>query len=217
VAQLVDRGLVKTLADIYRLTKDQLLTLEGFADRSADILMASIQRSKQVPLARFLMGLGIRQVGRHIANVLATEFGTLDAVMAADRERFESVKEIGPEISASLVSFFQEESNRRVIAQLRELGLSIEESTVPRDRSGLPLAGRVFVFTGGLERFGREEAKALVERLGGTVSSSVSAHTTYVVAGREAGSKLDRAKELGIRILNEEEFEEMVKPALSSG
>lgn len=217
VAQLVDRGLVKTLADLYRLTKEQVLTLEGFADRSADLLMASIERSKQVPLARFLMGLGIRQVGRHIANVLAKEFGSLDAIMAADKERLESVKEIGPEISSSLVSFFQEASNRRVIEQLRELGLSIEESAPQRDRSRLPLSGQVFVFTGGLEAFGREEAKALVEQLGGTVSSSVGKHTTYVVAGHEAGSKLDRARELGVRILNEDEFKELVKPALSSG
>ena len=217
VAQLVDRGLVKTLADLYRLTKEQVLTLEGFADRSADLLMASIERSKQVPLARFLMGLGIRQVGRHIANVLAKEFGSLDAIMAADKERLESVKEIGPEISSSLVSFFQEASNRRVIEQLRELGLSIEESAPQRDRSRLPLSDQVFVFTGGLEAFGREEAKALVEQLGGTVSSSVGKHTTYVVAGREAGSKLDRARELGVRILNEDEFREFVKPALSSG
>jgi DNA ligase (NAD+) len=179
--------------------------------------MASIERSKQVPLARFLMGLGIRQVGRHIANVLAKEFGSLDAIMAADKERLESVKEIGPEISSSLVSFFQEASNRRVIEQLRELGLSIEESAPQRDRSRLPLSDQVFVFTGGLEAFGREEAKALVEQLGGTVSSSVGKHTTYVVAGREAGSKLDRARELGVRILNEDEFRELVKPALSSG
>lgn len=217
VAQLVDRGLVANLADVYRLTREQLLTLDGFAERSSAILLDSIQRSKAVPLARFLMGLGIRQVGRHIANVLAKEFGTLEAIMAADRNRFEAVKEIGPEISASLVSFFQEESNRRVIGQLLELGLSIEPARTGGDEGKRIFSGAVFVFTGGLESFSREDAKTLVERLGGTVSSTVSSHTTYIVAGHDAGSKLERARELGVRILDEQEFTELVKPAFNSG
>ncbi len=215
VAQLVDRGLVKNLADLYRLTREQLLTLEGFADRSSALLLESIERSKHVPLARFLMGLGIRQVGQHIAKVLAREFGTLDAIMAADRDRFQGVKEIGPEISASLVSFFQEESNRAVIAQLLESGLSIERPSAAKEAATLPLSRQVFVFTGGLERMSREEAKALVEQLGATVSSSVSKQTTYVVAGRDPGSKLDQARKLGVRILSEEEFRGLVQPPLN--
>lgn len=215
VAQLVDRGLVKNLADLYRLTRDQLLTLDGFADRSADLLLNSIARSKRAPLARFLMGLGIRQVGRHIAKVLAREFGTLDAIMAADEERFQRIREIGPEISASLVSFFKEETNRQVIAQLLELGLSIEPDESNTSADALPLAGRIFVFTGGLDHLSREQAKALVERLGATVSSSVSKQTSYVVAGRDPGSKLDQARKLGIPIVSEEEFRKLVGPALS--
>ncbi len=215
VAQLVDRGLVSTLADLYRLTREQLLTLDGFAERSSTLLLESIERSKRVPLDRFLMALGIRQVGRHIAKVLATEFGTLEAIMAADRERFDSVKEIGPEISASLVSFFQEESNRRVIEQLLSLGLTVEPAEPSRDREALPLSGAVFVFTGGLESLSREDAKALVERLGGSVSSSVSSKTTYLVAGDEAGSKLEKAQKLGVRVLDEAAFKELVKPALN--
>lgn len=215
VAQLVDRGLVKNLADLYRLTRDQLLTLDGFADRSADLLLNSIASSKRAPLARFLMGLGIRQVGRHIAKVLAREFGTLDAIMAADEDRFQRIREIGPEISASLVSFFKEETNRQVIAQLLELGLSIEPDESKTSADALPLAGRIFVFTGGLERLSREQAKALVERLGATVSSSVSKQTSYVVAGRDPGSKLDQARKLGIPIVSEEEFRKLVGPALS--
>jgi len=211
VAQLVDRRLVMNLADLYRLTREQLLTLEGFADRSSTLLLESIERSKHVPLARFLMGLGIRQVGQHIAKVLARQFRTLDAIMAADEGRFLSVKEIGPEISASLVSFFQEESNRRVIAQLRELGLFIEPDESGAGMAVLPLAGKTFVFTGGLEKMSREEAKALVERLGAAVSSSVGKRTDYVVAGSDPGSKLDQARKLEIRILSEEEFSELVK------
>lgn len=214
VAQLVDRGLVKSLADLYRLTREQLLTLDGFADRSATLLLESIERSKTVSLARFLMGLGIRQVGQHIAKVLAREFGSLEAIMDADAERFQQVKEIGPEISSSLVSFFQEASNRQVIDDLLALGVRVEgEAREPA--AARPLAGKSFVFTGGLERFGREEAKALVERLGGSVSSSVSTHTSYVVAGREPGSKLKQAQQLGVRILTEDEFTELVRPAVS--
>lgn len=210
VAQLVDRGLVKNLADLYRLTKDQLLTLDGFADRSATLLLESIDRSKRVPLARFLMGLGIRQVGQHIANVLAREFGTLDAIMEADADRFQQVNEVGPEISASLVSFFREDSNRQVIADLLALGLRIEEEP-DETAAARPLAGKSFVFTGSLERFTREDAKSLVERLGGSVSSGVSTRTSYVVAGRDPGSKLTHAQQLGIRILTEEEFTQLVQ------
>lgn len=210
VAQLVDRGLVKNLADLYRLTREDLLTLEGFADRSATMLLTSIERSKRVALARLLMGLGIRQVGQHIAKVLAKEFGSLEAIMAADQERFQSIKEIGPEISASLVSFFKEESNRQVIAQLLDLGLSVERVDVEKRTNALPLAGQVVVFTGGLARMTREQATQYVEQSGGTVSSSVSKQTTYVVAGQEPGSKLEQARKLGIRILEEDEFISLV-------
>jgi DNA ligase (NAD+) len=215
VAQLVDRGLVKNLADLYRLTRAELLTLEGFADRSADMLLQSIARSKHVSLARFLLGLGIRQVGQHIAKVLAKEFGSLESIMAADLDQFQHIKEIGPEISASLVSFFQEESNRQVIMQLLELGLVVERQQVARKTPALPLSGSIFVFTGGLDSLSREEAASLVEQLGGTAASSVSKNTTYVVAGEDAGSKLDQAKKLGVRILREQEFLELVKPEIN--
>jgi DNA ligase (NAD+) len=211
VAQLVDRGLVKDLADLYQLRLEQLLTLEGFAERSSSLLLEALARSKTVSLERFLVGLGIRQVGQHIARILAKEFGSLDAIMAADRERFQAVKEIGPEISASLVSYFQENTNRRVISRLREFGLSIEERPPAEHEALLPLTGQSFVFTGGLTTLGRDEAKTLVERLGATVSSSVSKRTTYVVAGADPGSKLAEARKLAVPILNEEEFLELVK------
>jgi DNA ligase (NAD+) len=205
VAQLVECGLVKDLADLYMLRKEQLLAMEGFADRSASLLIEAIERSKHVTLERFLMGLGIRQVGQHIARVLAERFRTLDAVMATGRDAFEQVHEIGPEIAASLESFFKEDHNRQVIERLRTLGLSVED--FPQTSQGArPFAGKTFVFTGGLERFGRDEAKRRVEQLGGHAASSVSKQTDYVVAGADAGSKLNQAKKLGVKILTEAEF-----------
>jgi DNA ligase (NAD+) len=210
VAQLVDHGLVKDLSDLYRLDREQLLRLEGFAERSSTLLLDAIARSKTVSLDKFLMGLGIRQVGQHIAKVLAKEFGSLDAIMSADRDRFQRIREIGPEISESLVSYFQESSNRRVIEQLRKLGLSIVSAPPPHHQAALPFSGKSFVFTGGLARLTREEAKALVERLGATVSSTISRKTTYVVAGTDPGSKLVQAQELGVTVLHENDFLELI-------
>jgi DNA ligase (NAD+) len=206
VAQLVDLGLVKDLSDLYRLRAEQLLELEGFAERSSTLLLNALAQSKHVPLDRFLMGLGIRQVGQHIAKVLAKEFGSLGAIMSADCARFQKVREIGPEISESLVSYFQESSNRRVIDELRTLGVSIIDTPSTQSPVALPFSGKSFVFTGGLVRLTRDEAKALVERLGATVSSSVSKKTSYVVAGTDPGSKLDQAKKLEVTVLNEEAF-----------
>ncbi len=213
VAQLVERGLVHDLADLYRLTKEQLLTLEGFADRSATLLLESIGRSKSVSLDRLLMGLGIRQVGQHIARVLAKQFGTLPQLMAAREEEFLQVREIGPEISASLASFFTEDRNRQVIDRLVERGLLITTSPAQHRTGGQSLAGRTFVFTGGLADYSRDQAKQLVEQQGGQVSSSVSKKTSYVVAGTDPGSKLEQAQKLGVKILTEEEFTDLVTPA----
>lgn len=217
VAQLVDRGLVRDLSDLFALTKERLLTLDGFADRSASLLLEAIQRGKRVSLERFLIGLGIRNVGEHIARVLARRFGTLDAIMAADRQAFEQVYEIGPQIAISLESFFKEERNRRVIARLRELGLQLEET--PRDQQGgsghRPLEGKIFVFTGGLAGFSRGEAKRRIEELGARATSSVSKRTDYVVAGTDPGSKLDEAKRLGVKVLSEAEFARLLAGARS--
>lgn len=210
VAQLVEAGLVRSLADLYRLTKAQLLELDGFADRSATLLLEAIERSKTVPLDRFLMGLGIRQVGQHIAKVLAREFGSLAALMEADDARLQQVQEIGPEISASLVSYFSEPHNRRAIEELIEAGFHIEAKQVPVSADA-GLAGKSFVFTGGLAGFTREQARQLVEERGGQVSSSVSKKTSYVVAGADPGSKLAQAHKLGIRVLSEEEFRRLME------
>ena len=211
VAQLVDRGLVRNLADLFRLTHEQLLSLDGFADRSATLLIDAIKSSATVSLDRFLMGLGIRQVGQHIAKVLASEFGTLDAIMEADEERLQAVNEIGPEIAASLTSYFRELSNRNVIAELRRLGVVIVERPRESNEQPLPFTGKTFVFTGGLDRFTRDEASHAVERLGASVSSSVSKRTSYVVAGHDPGSKFDQAQKLNVRVLTEAEFEELLR------
>jgi DNA ligase (NAD+) len=213
VAQLVDRGLVRSLADLYGLTKEQLMGLEGFAERSATLLIEAIERSKVVALDRFLMGLGIRQVGQHVAKVLAHEFHTLHAIMAADQERLQQVREVGPEISTSLYSFFQEDHNRRVIERLCTNGVTISSTVRGRGDRAKSLAGKTFVFTGGLERLTRDAASQLVEELGGTVSSTVSRKTSYVVAGRDPGSKLDQAKQLGVSILSEEDFTALLAQA----
>lgn len=211
VAQLVDRGLVRDLADLYHLTKEQLMTLEGFADRSATLLLESIERSKAVTLDRLLMGLGIRQVGQHIARVLTKQFRTIARLLAVTEEEFIQVHEIGPEIAASLASFFREDRNRQVIARLIERGLSIAPPTAEAT-TGQSLAGDTFVFTGGLNTYSRDEAKQLVEQHGGKVSSSVSKKTSYVVAGTDPGSKLEQAQKLGVRILTEGEFTDLLKP-----
>ena len=210
VAQLVDQGLVRSLDDLYRLTKDNLVHLDGFADRSATLLLASIAGSKSVPLDRFLMGLGIRQVGQHIAKVLAKEFGSLNEILSADQARLQHIREIGPEISDSLVAYFAEPRNRNVITQLQESGVQIAPGMATGDRAKSPLAGKTFVFTGGLDRFTRTDAQQAVEMAGARLASSVSKKTSYVVVGRDPGSKLEQARALGVTILTEEEFASLI-------
>jgi len=210
VAQLVDKGLVRSLADLYRLTNADLVQLEGFADRSAALLLQSIAGSTTVSLDRFLMGLGIRQVGRHIAKVLARDFGSLKEIMSADREQFQQIREIGPEISESLVVYWSEPRNREVIAQLQESGVQVAPGMATGNRRKSPLAGKTFVFTGGLDHFTRDEAQRAVEATGAGVASSVSKKTSYVVVGRDPGSKLDQARALGVTILTEQEFAALI-------
>ncbi len=210
VAQLVDQGLVRSLDDLYRLTKDDLLKLDGFADRSATLLLESITKSKAVPLDRFLMGLGIRQVGQHIAKVLAREFGSLNEILSANPERLQQIREIGPEISDSLAAYCTEPQNRKVISQLQESGVQVAPGMATGDRMKAPLAGKTFVFTGGLDHFTRTDAQQAVEAAGARVASSVSKKTSYVVVGRDPGSKLDQARTLGVTILTEQEFASLV-------
>jgi DNA ligase (NAD+) len=210
VAQLVDQELVRSLGDLYRLTKDDLVTLDGFADRSATLLLESIAASTTPPLDRFLMGLGIRQVGQHIAKILAREFASLEEIMSVDRERFQHIREIGPEISECLAVYWAEPRNRDAIIQLQKSGVRVAPGLAAGDRKKSPLAGKTFVFTGGLDYFSRDDAQQAVETMGGRVSSSVSKKTSYVVAGRDPGSKLEQARTLGVTILTEQEFASLI-------
>ena len=206
IAQFVDEELVKDLSDLYTLTKDQLLKLEGFAEKSAIQLIEGLEKSKQAVLPRFLIGLGIRHVASHIAKVLANQYGSLHKIQQSSIEELQAIHEIGPEIAASVESFFQEERNLQVIQRMQALGILVEEIDVVEEGSQKPFAGNSFVLTGTLEGMTRDEAKEKIEALGGRVISSVSKKTNYVVAGSDPGSKLEKAQSLKVRVLNEAEF-----------
>lgn len=199
--QLLDAGLVRTFGDLYRLDAEQLLELEGFGRVSADNLVASIEASKEKPLSRVLFGLGIRHVGLHAAELLARELRTMDALRVADRERLAAVHGIGETTADAVVSFFGEERNRALVDDLAALGLRMDEPVARAERE--TLAGLTFVITGTLPTLGRKQAAELIERHGGRVTGSVSRNTDYLVAGEEAGSKLAKATELGIEVLDE--------------
>lgn len=208
VAAMVDRGLVSSVADIYRLDEKALLDLEGFADKSAANLLESIAKSKKPVLDRFLYALGIRNVGEHVAAVLADHYGTIDAVLAATEEDLLTIREVGPEVAKSVSGSFAEKKTKALVAELRSLGIEIARAK--RATGARPLEGKSFVFTGTLEELSREEAERLVKSLGGRASSSVSAKTSYVVAGAEAGSKLAKAEKLGVKVISEKEFRKLV-------
>ena len=206
--QLTERGLVKNVADLYRLKKDDLLQLERMGDKSAENVLGEIEASKKLPLERVIFGLGIRFVGERTAQFLAEHFGSLDAIMDASVEQLEEVNEVGPRIAESIVEFFGDEHNRKLVGDLRKAGLTF---TGQKKEKGTKLAGRTFVLTGTLARHTRDEAKKLIEDAGGRVSGSVSKKTDYVVAGADAGSKLDKARELGVTVISEEEMEKLVR------
>jgi len=208
--QLVDTGLVRRLSDLYLLSKDDLLGLARMGEKSAENLLQALERSKEKTLPRFLYALGIPLVGEHLARVLAQNFATLDDLMNAGEERLLAVREIGPEVSRSIVKFFSEPDNRAAIAEMRERGVEPLNPLVNGEAHNEPLAGLTFVFTGKLERWSRSEAGRLVEQLGGRAAGSVSKNTDYLVAGPGAGSKLDEARRLGVEVLSEEEFAGML-------
>src|ERR1700726_593740 len=204
VNQLTERGLVKDVADIYKLTKKDLLSLERFADKSAQNILDQIENSKKLPLERVIYGLGMRFVGERTAQFLAEHFGSLDSIMNASAEELEEGNEVGPRIAESIVEFFGDEHNRKLVSNLRKAGLTF---TGQKKEKGTKLAGKTFVLTGTLERHTRDEAKKMIEDAGGRVSGSVSKKTDYVVAGSDAGSKLDKARELGVSVIGEKELE----------
>jgi DNA ligase (NAD+) len=202
VDQLVDHGIVRTPADLYKLGLAKVAGLERMAEKSAGNLLAAIDRSRHSTLARFIFALGIRNVGEATAKDLAAHFGSLDALMEADETALLDVAEVGPVVAASIAEFFAEPHNREVVEQLRAAGVSWAESA-PRPQGRGPLLGKTLVLTGTLPHMTRDEAKARIEAVGGKVTGSVSTRTDYVVAGAEAGSKLVRARELGVAILDE--------------
>jgi DNA ligase (NAD+) len=208
---LVDEGLVKDLADVYYLTLDQVLGLERFAQKSAENLIAAIEGSKQRPLSRLVFALGIRDVGEQTAKLLAQRFGSMDRLKAASLEELNEIKGLGPVVSESVFDFFQEPHNLKVIAKLAQAGLTMTEGEGPAPVTDGPFLGKDFVFTGRLERMARPKAEALVAQLGGKAGSAVSKKTAYLVAGAEAGSKLEKATKLGVAVLDEEGFLAMVR------
>ncbi len=201
VNQLTDRGLVKSVADIYKLSKQDLLGLERMGDKSAQNVLSEIENSRKLPLERVIYGLGIRFVGERTAEFLAQHFGSLDAMMQASMEELQEVNEVGPRVGQSIYDFFQEPKNRELVQRLREAGLTF---TGKKRERGTKLAGKTFVLTGTLASHSRDEAKKMIEDAGGKVTGSVSKKTDYVVAGADPGSKLDKARELGVNVIDEE-------------
>jgi DNA ligase (NAD+) len=210
VTQLLDRGMVKSIADLYSLTEDQLLSLERIGKKSAETLLSEIEKSKQNPLNRVLFGLGIRFIGERTAQLLAEEFGSMDALMAASAEELERVNEVGPRVAQAIREFFDEEKNRELIEKLRKAGLTF---TAEKRKKSSQLEGLTFVLTGTLPNLTREDAKAKIEAAGGRVSGSVSKKTHYVVAGEDSGSKLEKARELGVKVIDEEELTKLLQHA----
>jgi len=199
-AQLLEKELVRSVADLYRLTEEQLVSLDRWGKKSAQGLLGQIERSKHAGLARVLMGLGIRFVGERTAEEIAQEFGSMDAIVNASAEELERVEEVGPRISEAITDFFARPANRELIEQLKTLGVGM---TAEKKQRSTQLAGLTFVLTGTLPDLSREDAKAKIEAAGGKVSGSVSKKTSYVVAGEEAGSKLDKAEQLKVPVIDE--------------
>lgn len=204
INQLLDKGLIRDAADLYRLTLEELLTLERMGPKSADKLLKAIAASRTNALDRLLFALGIRHVGAKVARIIATEFGSIDRLLKTGEEELASVKDIGPKIAASVVTWLSVPSNLDLLDRLKDAGLKLEFAGLQATAS--PLTGKTVVFTGTLPHLGRAEAKTMALEAGANVSGSVSKKTDYVIAGAEAGSKLDKAEVLGIKIIDEEEF-----------
>ena len=206
-AQLFDAKLIADPADLYFLNKEQLVALDRQAEKSAQNLIDAIGKSKNPPLDKFIYALGIRHVGERTAKLLAARFGSMENLISAKQEDLTAINEIGPEMAASIVEFFHERKNFAVMNKFSKAGVKPQKKEIDNKA---PLQGKSFVFTGSMESMGRNEAKTLVENLGGTIHSSVTKKTTYVVAGSEPGSKLDKAKSSGVKIISEEGFLKLI-------
>ncbi len=208
VEQLITAGIIRDIPDLYSIKKEDLLSLEGFAEKSAQNLLDAIEKSKHTTLPRFLFALGIRHVGEVTAQILAKHFGSLENIMKASLQDLEKIPGIGPEVANSIYQWFRDEKNRQLIRRLLDAGVVIEPTE--REYRTLPLEGKSFVFTGALRSMKRSEAKKLVMALGGQVQSTVGRHTDFVVVGENPGSKLEKARQLGIKTISEDEFLELV-------
>jgi DNA ligase (NAD+) len=207
VNQLVGKGLLQDVADLYSLSVADLEGLERMAERSARNVVSAIGKSRGAGLERLTYALGIRHVGEHMAGVLVSNLGNMEKLMDADEESLMQIREVGPEVAQSIVDFFKQSVNRETINRLKKAGVSF----TPVKRATNDLDGMTFIFTGGLEHYTREEAKSLVESRGGKVGSSVSNKTNYLIAGESPGSKLEKAKTLGVKIISEREFRKIIE------
>ncbi|HBA26788.1 MAG TPA: DNA ligase (NAD(+)) LigA [Nitrospinae bacterium] len=211
IDQLVEKSVIKDIADLYSLKKGDITELERWADKSAENLLNQIEKSKNTTLSRLIYALGIRQVGEHMAKVLSDNFDSLDELMKADYDSLIEIHEIGPETAESIVTFLKEGHNRNVIEKLKRAGVKTERQEArSKKQEDLRFKDKQFVLTGTLSGFTREEAKALIENLGGRVTSTVNKNTDYVIIGTEPGSKYDKAKELGVKMLNKDEFKDLL-------
>jgi DNA ligase (NAD+) len=207
IDQLISAGLVRTFADLYRLTREDILSLDRMADKSAERLLDALAQSRHRPLWRLVAALGIRHIGSQSAEILAERFGSLEELMEADEEALAQTEQIGPIVAKSVYEYFRDEGNQRVIAELLAAGVKLEP---PQRKKADTLAGKTFVVTGTLKGFSRQDIERAIKDNGGKTSGSVSKKTDYVLAGAEAGSKLDKARELGVKVIGEDEFLRMI-------
>jgi DNA ligase (NAD+) len=211
ITQLYEKGLVKTFPDFYQLNKNDIASLERMGEKSADNLINAINKSRENPLWRLINALGIRGIGEANAKILSDRFGSIDSIKIADEAQIASLDGFGDVLADNIVKWFESPENTEIIEKLREAGLKLSEENAGNEMSGeKPYAGKTFVLTGTLQNYTRDEAKAIIERLGGKASGSVSKKTDFVIAGEAAGSKLQKANDLGVTVLTEDEFEKMM-------
>jgi DNA ligase (NAD+) len=212
IDQLVDTGLVRSIPDLYRLTLDPLIELERMGRKSAQNLLDGIAASKGRGLTRVLTGLAIRHVGEKVADLLAREFQNIDELMKVSAERLAQINGVGPVLAESICKFFQSTDSRKAIEELRSLGVKLTEDPkpAPQQQGKNDFTGKTFVVTGTLKNYSREEIEDHIKKQGGKTTASISKKTDFLIAGENAGSKLEKARKLGIKILTEEEFEKMV-------
>ena len=212
VAVLLDKGLIKDFADIYTLKdkRKELLAIDKFGEKSVDNILSAIEKSKEKPFEKVLFAVGIKQIGERTAKLIAKHFGSLENLSNATEEEIDDIYEIGPSIAKSLVMFFKDRKSKELISKLVKAGLKFELDSSEKTKLNDKFIGKIFVLTGTLTKFTRNQASDLIEKLGGRTTFSVSKKTDFVLAGEEAGSKLDKAKKLGVTILTEDEFEKML-------